>query len=243
MSKYNLEIISTTNNQPYKKHFINGDNFIGVHENEPFKLKFTNNTHKKVQVRFSVDGTDILTGELANTEPVGKMFVVAAYDYVELAAWPEDDKGGAEFLFGKSGNSVAANTHGNMIAKGLLAVAVFEENYKEEERLYKGILRERRSLSLSDSLGDSLGDYDYAPACCREAESLAVGAGERIKQEITKVAGLREPKFAEIVQVRYENWNVLQTALRHPAFPGDKVEKHIDLKKTPRVEKSNFSRF
>lgn len=129
--KYKLEIISRENSskgKSFKQHKVDGIDTIGVYENEPFKIKFQNLTCQKVQVKVSVDGTDILTGDLASTSPCdGQMWVVQAYGTLELKAWPEDHNGGAEFLFGHTADSVASNTHGDLSAKGLIAVAVFEE--------------------------------------------------------------------------------------------------------------------
>lgn len=130
-NKYSLEVISrepSSEGKLFKKHNMDGLDTIGVYENEPFKIKFRNLTSRKVQVKISVDGTDILTGDLASTSlDDGQMWVVQAYGSLELKAWPEDYNGGAEFLFGKTEYSVAANTHGNLSAKGLIAAAVFEE--------------------------------------------------------------------------------------------------------------------
>jgi hypothetical protein len=232
--EHKLEIIATTTNKPYISHNIDGEKVIGVFENEPFKIKFTNDSWKKVQIRVSVDGTDILTGELASTEPEGKMFLVNPFDTIELCAWPEDNNGGAEFLFGTTKNSVAANTHGNLSAKGLIAVAIFEESESERRINYFSksdpLLRHCKNKSLDDD-------------CLYECSELgpAVGAGNHREQKLVKTAGLNKPKFAEIVQIRYEWWDKLHTKLRHPAFPGD--QKNINLGKTPRIRREDFRRF
>jgi hypothetical protein len=228
-----LEIIESTTNKPYLTHNISGENLIGVFENEPFKIKFTNDSWKRVQIRVSVDGTDILTGELASTEPTGKMFVVDPFNKIELCAWPEDNNGGAEFLFGTTKNSVAANTHGNISAKGIIAVAVFEESESERRIDYfsksDSLLRRCSTKSIDDDLYKC---SEFGPA---------VGAGDHREQKLVKTAGLSKPKLAEIVQVRYEWWNELHTKLRHPAFPGD--QKNINLGKTPRIRREDFRRF
>jgi hypothetical protein len=277
-SKYSLEIINKEDNRQFKKYDIDGEKVIGVYENEPFVIKFKNNTYNKVQVRISVDGTDVLTGNLAHTEatPDG-MWVVNAYGSMELKAWPETNEGGAELLFGKTKDSVAANTHGDLSAKGLIAIAVFEEEqigflkfgvpfvikptpewttYDRETRIsdhlsYEtkccsadkrrggSVLRKSglngRSLSLNDTYcTDTIKDICEA--------GPAVGAGDYTEQTITKTAGLNRPKFAEVVQIKYEWWTSLRSKIRnqeeaetHSAFPGDK-KNFINLGQTPRME-------
>ena len=131
-TKYSLDIVSLdkeVENRSLKKFNIDDIDFVGVHENEPFEIRFKNNTHKRVQVRISVDGTDVLSGDTAGTDPVGEMWMVNAYCNLKLQAWPESNKGGARFLFTNTDSSVAANTHGDLSSKGVIAVAVFEEGH------------------------------------------------------------------------------------------------------------------
>jgi len=256
--KYDLEIVSSENGRKYKTHDVDGQRTIGVYENEPFKIRFRNNTGRKVQVRVSVDGTDVLTGEEAHTRVDGRMWVVNGYGTLELKAWPEDNNGGAEFLFGHTADSVAANTHGNLAGKGLIAVAVFEEQpvYRDdrwlsgpnhfdgrvrtvERRLTKGIVV--GSYSASNGGNPSFGTLSAVPTADFDSieEGPAVGAGDYQSQKIIKAAGLVNPKFAETLTVKYEWWTSLRSKLRNQlaektAFPGD--QKNIDLGRTPRLE-------
>jgi len=158
-SKYSLEIINKEDNRQFKKYDIDGEKVIGVYENEPFIIKFKNNTYNKVQVRISVDGTDVLTGNLAHTEPIADgMWVVNAYCSMELKAWPETNEGGAELLFGKTKNSVAANTHGDLSAKGLIAVAVFEEEQID-------FIKFRNPIIVNPIVINPIDYYHYEPDC------------------------------------------------------------------------------
>lgn len=260
--KYTLEIISKEDRKTFKEYKIDGHNKIGVRENEPFLIRFKNNTWKNVQVRISVDGTDVLTGNLAHTEPTPDgMWVVQGYKTMELSAWPETNEGGAEFIFGQTKNSVAANTHGNLSAKGLIAVAVFEESVD----LYPYTITYSSNSNRYDWSNNSSGNYksatydsnfDYGLSsgletnseikCCsfgtnslNEKRGPAVGAGSYVSQNITKTAGLIKPKLASILQVKYEWWESLRSTLRneYAAFPGNKTEKFINLGKTPRIHK------
>lgn len=127
---YSLEIVSRDkrhNGKVFKPYVIDGKSTIGVSKKEPFEIRFRNNTWKRVQVRFSMDGTDILTGEPATTEPSGKMWLIEGHASMTLKAWPESNQGGARFVFGEAGKSVAVNTHGNVEGMGVIAAAVFVE--------------------------------------------------------------------------------------------------------------------
>jgi hypothetical protein len=260
---YILDIVSLDKNiegKQLKKYSIDNTDFIGAFENEPFEIVFKNNTHKKVQVVISVDGTDILTGKLASTEPSGKMWLVNGYDSLRLKAWPETNSGGARFVFTNTDNSVAANTHGNLSSKGIIAVAVFEEghvyniaapNYTAPNYWYRsnpGFLLYDYSITCNNTISKSsakISQGNITRSFC--STSASVGAGEYVQQEIINTAGLIKPRLATTIRVKYEWWSSLRSKLRKigeeraelqstNGFPGDK--KNIDLARIPRVKSS-----
>lgn len=131
---YTLEIIShhpEFKNRSLKKYQVDGIETVGAWGNEPFEIRFKNNTYQKIQVKLSVDGTDVLTGEPATTEPTKDMWVVSAYGTLNLKAWPETHNGGAQLVFTSANNSVAIHTHGDLSSRGIIAAAVFTEGHVE----------------------------------------------------------------------------------------------------------------
>ena len=116
VNDYNLKVISQDKRNVgsiFRTFNIDGDDIIGVEEHEPFELRFENNTYNAVQIRLSIDGTDVLTGKPASTKPKGDMFLVEPRGAMRLKAWPENMSGGARFVFATTEKSVAVNTHGN----------------------------------------------------------------------------------------------------------------------------------
>lgn len=137
-NNYSLEVIShhpTFKNKSLRKYHVDGIDTVGAWGDEPFEIKFTNHTWQKVQVKISLDGTDILSGKLASTEIDNSMWVVNGYGTMTLKAWPENNNGGAQFVFTSANNSVAVHTHGDLSARGIIAVAVFVEGHVEPVRL------------------------------------------------------------------------------------------------------------
>ena len=137
ITNYKLEVVSKLPefaNKTLKKYNVEGVETIGVWGNEPFEIKFTNCSFEKVQIKISIDGTDVLTGNVADTQVTKEMWVVDAYKDITLKAWPETHNGGAQFVFTHAGNSVANNTHGEVSSLGIIAVAVFREGHKEPQR-------------------------------------------------------------------------------------------------------------
>lgn len=137
-NNYTLEIIShhsKFNNKSLKKYYVDGIETVGVWGDEPFEIRFKNNTWQKVQVKLTLDGTDILTGKPADTEVSKDMWVVNGYATLSLKAWPETNNGGAQFVFTSADNSVAVHTHGDLSSRGIIAAAVFTEGHVEPIRL------------------------------------------------------------------------------------------------------------
>jgi len=111
----------------YRQYNINGENLIGVQKNEPFEIHFKNNTYQKIQVRFSVDGVDVVTGENASTKPTGKMWLVYPHSSMSLKAWAETDQGGSAFVFTDPEKGVTTNIGVSKAGIGLIAAAVYVE--------------------------------------------------------------------------------------------------------------------
>jgi len=137
-TNYTLEIIShhpDFKNKSLRKYYVDGIETVGAWGNEPFEIKFKNNTWQKVQVKLSLDGTDILTGAPATTEVNKDMWVVNGYATLTLKAWPETSNGGSQFVFTSADKSVAVHTHGDLTSRGIIAAAVYTEGHVEPERL------------------------------------------------------------------------------------------------------------
>lgn len=134
---YNLEVISQHpefKGKKLKKYAVDGLNTVGVWGNEPFEVLFTNNTWGRVQVKLSIDGTDILSGKPATTDSTGDMWIVEPYKTLTLKAWPETNKHGAQFIFTSAEKSVAVNTHGDLSSRSVIAAAVYVEGRSRYDR-------------------------------------------------------------------------------------------------------------
>lgn len=130
--KYSLDVVSHHSdfkNKSLRKYNVDGIDTVGAYGNEPFEIKFTNHTSQRIQVKISLDGTDILTGDKATTNISKDMWVVNGYGTLNLRAWPETHNGGAAFIFTNSENSVVSHTHGDASSMGIIAAAIFTESH------------------------------------------------------------------------------------------------------------------
>lgn len=255
-NKYSLNIVSQAplyRGSKIRKYALDGVETIGVVENEVFAIEFKNNSTKKVEVKLSLDGIDVLTGELANTDPSSKKWLVNPYSTLFLRAFPESTNGGAQFVFTNAKNSVAAGLHGNLSNQGIIAAAVFEDSYVEPTVSYRNECKGVRCRGIVGSSINEIDDrLDYSPL--DEPRSLekslslnkkaAVGAGEYVEQRITYAKGLVEPYLADTIKLNYLYWDQLKEKIlasrpcEPNGFPGDGL---INLKSIPKV-KYSFSR-
>jgi hypothetical protein len=127
-SNYSLHVISQHPDffdKTLAKHQIDGVETIGVYGQESFYLQFTNHTQLKIQVRFSIDGIDLLTEEAASTKPQGDMWIVRGFEILTIKACPGNECN--SFVFTNLNNNVSVNVKG--VSQGIIAAAVFvEEN-------------------------------------------------------------------------------------------------------------------
>ncbi len=264
-NSYELNIISKHsqfNGKRFKKHMVEGIETIGVWGDEPFEIEFKNHSYNKVQVRLSLDGVDILTGEKASTLPTGEMWVVNAKDTLRLKAYPESNQGGAAFVFTSADNSVVAHTHGDMTHQGIIAAAVFTEGYVEPptywnyNNLYTSNIRGTYLKSsnakpfsyeteITCSVNPNTATMDSLNCNVEETNSApAIGAGQYVAQQIEKVAGLRQPQLSTTIRMRYVWFDDLKKkvlAEKHATehrtgFPGDPTPHRINLGSTPRLD-------
>lgn len=255
--KYKLDVISQHpefKDQNILKYHVDGIDTIGVWGAEPFEIVFTNTTFLPVQVKISLDGTDILTGQKASAQPNGQMWYVRAGEQCKISAWPENNEGGARFVFGNASDSVASHTHGDLSHKGIIAVAVFSEAYVPPLRAaYTPVIRTKAVgwanqtdvLRRRTSYGGRTSFNATSPLESIDNHRLsddapAIGAGETIQQKLGSTQGFRQPKFEQIVSLRYVWWDELKAKLTAPQHPSGftdtpPTEYFINLGNTPRI--------
>jgi hypothetical protein len=165
--KYILNVVSQHpdfKGKTFKKFKVGSDDYIGVYGNEPFEIHFKNNTNSRVEVRLTLDGTDILTGSPASLNPEGQNWLVRPYENLVVKAWVESVNGGASFVFTDSKNSVASNTHGITSERGIIGCAVFTESEIPKRRNGFPISKISEENTFKDARFDESRNFNYVPA-------------------------------------------------------------------------------
>lgn len=147
-----IEIVSRHRDfdgQTLRKYYVEGIETVGVYGEEPFEIHIKNNIDEALQIRCSLDGSDILTGKPADLEINHNMWLVRAGKTLHLKAWAENNQGGARFVFTSADKGVSLNAHGDVSHKGIISAAVFTERDKPmpKDRSY-GALMGSGNISL-----------------------------------------------------------------------------------------------
>ena len=234
---------------------------VGAVHGEPFALSFQNDTGGPIEVRFTIDGIDIMTGKPADLGLAGDRMWAPAYGTIELEAWPESMSSGGRFVFAPEGMAVADHLPTGS-PKGIICAAVFIESAPPKPPVHNVL----RGMSPSESWGPQ-GSMDSAPMRAesfgsrdgmkgggptRGGESpmrgVGVGVGEHVAQPLTTVEGLRGPRLHSIFMIKVAAWDDLQARLLAAStpppftpdlgafgFPGQKTFHGPDLSGIPRM--------
>ncbi len=245
-------------NLVFRSRDLKGEAKIGAFGEEPYGIRLDNHDALPIEVRLSIDGTDILTGEPATTSGVGQKWYVKPHETLELAAWQETSRQGGRFVFRSADKSVAVHTHGVTSSVGYIAAAIFVESAPPPQ-----VSRQRTNATYGGRGGgykgpqtfggDALEGFGLEEPTRGGLESVpGTGVGEQITQHVTKVRGLRKPEFASLLRLKYMWWDDLVAELRAagvpsdgppparplprgiPGFPGNDEVRGVDLGSTPR---------
>lgn len=238
MSDYEMKIVSKhaeSDGEVFRSFMVDGERTIGVKRNEPFEIHIKNNRYEELQVRLSLDGTDILTGEIANTNSEGEMWHVDPLGTLVVKAFPENYNGGSRFVFTDGKNGVAVNTHGEESAIGLIGAAVFTEGERLNIfnprpidpcpypwKVYPYVTWTNNTFGITGGGGtySSSGPISSCNSALKSCssfgeqndlidEDLSVGAGEYVEQEIINKPNFRKPILSKVLQIRYMPWTKL----------------------------------
>lgn len=215
---FSLDVISKHpdfDGRKLKKYCVDAIDTCGVVDSEPFEVHFHNRSFEDVQAKISLDGSDCLTGKLADLEVNHEMWLVRAGKTLHLKAWHETNAGGARFVFTHGDKSVSLHAHGDISHKGIIAAAVFTERDPKPRPVYATFNSTTRGMQTnssnvrrrisSDALGGgqslSFGD-NVTKGCASAAAPKATNYSsdvsiEEIGESINKEAAVGAGEYTE----------------------------------------------
>lgn len=107
MYRNGFEFTVLVRGKAVREYVHNGRTYIEGRDDSAYKLKITNNSGVDAEVVLSVDGLDVIDGEVASAKKTG--YVVPAWRSIIVDGWRLNDRESAAFEFGASGEAYAAS--------------------------------------------------------------------------------------------------------------------------------------
>jgi len=124
MQHKNYEMIVLVNGKPIKEYAHDGKIFIEGRPNSTYSIKIKNNSNKGALAILSVDGINVISGEIATEQGAG--YVVDARSSTVIKGFRQDLDSVGTFKFCQSGDSYC-NEAGMKGNNGVIGILVVEE--------------------------------------------------------------------------------------------------------------------
>lgn len=189
MQKDDFSLELTVNDKPVYEYLHQGDTYVEGRKSSVFKLRFRNNSAKRVLVIPSVDGLSTLNGKTAGPDSPG--IVVKANEILELPGWMVDSAKSAEFVFQDRESSYARSVDANTTNTGVIGALVYAEQEAQPE--FYGINpMSRPSFLPSPTSWPTGGIFGWEPntssAADRSAWSRRISVGSNLGYTSTATA-------------------------------------------------------
>lgn len=128
MQKSNYELSVLVNGRPIKEYGHRGLTFIEGRKNQPYTIRFRNNSARRCLAVVSIDGIDVVDGKPATQESRG--YIVPAYAAVEIKGWRTSTETVNDFVFTTKPEGYSAQSQQDDSNSGVVSVKVFDEQIK-----------------------------------------------------------------------------------------------------------------
>lgn len=147
-------------------YWHDGSLYVAGHNGSRYNLRLQNNTGERVEAVVTVDGRDVVSGQLGNYK-TQRGYVIEAYGSVTIEGFRQSLEQVAAFRFTDIGNSYSAR-RGSPQHVGVIGVAVFKEHQPRFRPRPQPTPIATRPYYEPYAGGDA-GGYDYKSAESRNA--------------------------------------------------------------------------
>lgn len=126
-----FEMTVCVNGRPIREYGHRGLTFVEGRRNQPYTLKFRNNSARRVLAVISVDGLSVVDGKPAENDSRG--YIVPAYQQIEITGWRTSLEETNQFVFDTKKRANSTQQQGEDTNCGVIAVKVFDEKVTETE--------------------------------------------------------------------------------------------------------------
>ncbi|MGH8039474.1 MAG: hypothetical protein ACREPC_11760 [Stenotrophomonas sp.] len=119
-----LSLIERDQRLELPSYLHRGQYWVAGRQGQPYAVRLRNNSPERVLVVLSVDGLNVISGEVAAPDQTG--YVLDPWQSADITGWRKSRQEVAQFVFTDPGNSYADRT-GRPANIGVIGIAVFNE--------------------------------------------------------------------------------------------------------------------
>ena len=119
-----LDLVERDQRRELPIHLHRGQHWVAGREGQPYAVRLRNNSPERVLVVLSVDGLNVISGEVAAPDQTG--YVLDPWQSADITGWRKSRHDVAQFVFTHPGDSYADRT-GRPDNIGVIGIAVFNE--------------------------------------------------------------------------------------------------------------------
>lgn len=176
-----------------------GQRWVAGQNGHPYSLRLYNRSPGRVLVVLSVDGLNVINGEVASPDQTG--YVLEPWQSADITGWRKSRQEVAQFVFTDPGRSYASRT-GRPDNIGVIGMAVFNEAppFHPPVAPSAPMARQRAQAPAAESADRALSSVEVTGSAVASAPAPALGTGH----------GPRESSYSGSTDFRRASRNPVQ---------------------------------
>ncbi len=158
-----------------------GQRWVAGQNGHPYSLRLTNRSPGRVLVVLSVDGLNVINGQVASPDQTG--YVLEPWQSADINGWRKSREEVAQFVFTDPGRSYASRT-GRPDNIGVIGMAVFNEaqQFRPPVSPSGPMARQRAQAPAAESADRALSSVEVTGSTVASAPSPALGTGHGARE-------------------------------------------------------------
>lgn len=189
------------------EYYHNGNTWIEGREGNTYTIQISNNSLNKVMFIVSVDGLDVISGQLAGPNSQG--YVLKAGESINIPGWNLNNNSAAEFYFSRTRDSYVNLIGGSTANTGVIGAMVFEElatkliSQKIGDYYHQGTaVNPFQGMPLNTSTRAVAASATNA---IQDSASLGTGFGNSVEWNTNTISFNKEAQPVEILAIYYNS--------------------------------------
>lgn len=180
-SPVELSIVDRDQGNELPYYSQRGQRWVAGQNGHPYSLRLTNRTPGRVLVVLSVDGLNVINGQVASPDQTG--YVLEPWQRADITGWRKSHQEVAQFVFTDPGRSYASRT-GRPDNVGVIGMAVFNEApyLRPPVAPAAPMARQRAQVPAAESADRALSSVEATGSAVASAPAPALGTGHGARE-------------------------------------------------------------